>query len=345
MGKVTSEKLNRSGSSHAGRTIRVLASEGFYGAGRLSAVGRVIFNALYTFAQKGNPAEFSFSELSERYNVSYSSVARQMKRALGANFKRGDRACTYELKDLPPAPARYFYIPDWLRFAQFPSGEETTDLTNDQIEVLAYILHQNKHVKFWNRSQAGIARDLEVAPSTVSAAIAALEKLNLITVKISTARSRCANHYEHAFYVPNNTALQEARENTLTHLKAISRAARDADGRTERERFYEARRALANSHADLVRKKLGTDLTEIERQIGLLELQIAKAQHEARLTEAAALIERRLETSRAMHDFLADHGYTEEDLAPRWICPDCHDTGWRIKDGKPCGCFSPGGTP
>ena len=34
-------------------------------------------------------------------------------------------------------------------------------------------------------------------------------------------------------------------------------------------------------------------------------------------------------------------GLTAADLEPKWNCPICHDTGFRIKDGKMCDCWRP----
>lgn len=340
----TKTKLNRSGNSHAGHTIRVI-THGFFGAEKLSASERVIINALYSFAQKGASADFTFSEIHRRYNLSYATVSRSMRKILQLCFERAAEPHSYRLKELLPAPERYFYIPDWLRFAQFPTEAGTTDLTNDQIEVLSYILHQNKNIAHWRSTQASIARTLEISPSTVSAAITLFEELKLLTVTSITGTSRAVNHYDRVAFSLDQELLNKTRLETLQHIKAASHAVRDADARTDRERFYAARQKLSKEHAERVREKLGADFQELERQFNAFELELAKAEAQKRMEKFKEIYERRMAVKNAMRTFLQDNGYTEEDLLPRYLCPECNDTGWR-KDGSPCTCYTPpGGTP
>ncbi len=340
------QKLNRSGNSHAGYTIRVL-TRGFYGAARLSALERVITNALYSFTQRGAAADFTYYEICRRYNVSYATVSRTIQKALELCFKRGEKPHSYELEEELPAPERYFYIPDWLRFAEFPSENGSEDLTNVQIEVLSYILHQTRKLKNWTSTQANIARELGVAASTVSEAISRLEKLKILEVKCSDPlHTRCANHYERASYRIDHALLKTVREETEQHLKIPSRAAKLADARTDRERFYANRQCLANKHADSVRKALGEDLEEFERQLRILAMEIGKALARKQMDIVQRLSERRLEISEARRKFLLEYGYTEEDLEPRPICKLCGDTG-RLPGGALCSCYLPptGGNP
>lgn len=342
----TNVKLNRSGNSHAGYTIRVI-THGYFGDVKLSALERVITNALYSFAQKGKAAKFTFSEISKRYHVSYSTISRTIPKILRLAFERADEPHSYKLRELLPPPKLYFYIPDWLRFAQFPTQDGTTDLTNDQIEVLSYIIHQNKELRHWTSTQASIARMLEIAPSTVSAAIALFEELHILTVKCADpTRSRSANHFDRARFELNHELLKKTRLETLQHVKAVSKAVRGADSRTDRERFYEARQKLANSHAETIRKALGEDYKKLERQLGVLKMQLSKAEHEKRMDDFKKIYERRKEIKDAMHIYLIQHGFNEADLEPRYLCPLCNDTGWDLKTQKACSCYTPpGGTP
>ena len=342
--KNVSTKLNRSGNSHAGHTIRVI-THGFFGTERLSASERVIINALYSFAQKGAAADFTFSEIHRRYNISYATVSRTMRKILQLCFERAAEPHSYRLKELLPAPERYFYTPDWLRFAQFPMEAGTTDLTNDQIEVLSYILHQNANISHWRSTQASIARTLEISPATVSEAITLFEKIGLLSVSAISGASRAANHYDRVTFVLDHKLLNKTRLETLQHIKAASHAVRDADARTDRERFYAARQRLSTEHAERVREQLGADFKELERQFNAFELELAKAQAQKHMEKFKEIYERRMAIKNAMRRLLQDNAYTEEDLLPRYICPECNDTGWR-KDGTMCSCYTPpGGTP
>ena len=342
--KNVTAKLNRSGNSHAGHTIRVI-THGFFGADKLSASERVVINALYSFSQKGGAADFTYTEIKNRYNVSYPTVARSIRKILQLCFERADETHTYRLRELLPAPKQYFYIPDWLRFAQFPQNGDVSDLTNDQIEVLSYILHQNAHVRHWRSTQAAIARTLEIAPSTVSDAVTLFEKLGILTVSTVSGAARAVNHYDRVSFTTNDDLLEKVRRETLQHVKAMPHAVRDADAGTDRERFYAARLKLANEHAVRVRKLLGTAFEELERQLSANECKAAKAEHERRMQDLRQILEKRMEIQAARRNFLQSHGFTEEDLLPRHLCPVCNDTGW-TKEGKPCACYTPpGGTP
>ncbi len=344
MAKCAPQKLNRSGNSHAGDTIRVI-THGFFGAEKLSALERVIFSALYSFAQKGATADFTYSEIARRYHISYATVARTIpKKALEHCFERGDKPHSYKLKEMLPPPDRYFILLDWLRFAVFSPDGVPSDLTNDQIEVLSYIIHQNNHLANWTSTQASIARSLEIAPSTVSTAVALFEKAGILTVKCTDpARSRCANHLDRAAFDLNYDELNKIRDATLGRLKALSREIRSANARSDRERFYAEHQKLAHAHEQRVRAQLGADLQTIERQIGLLEQKIAKEQIRKRYNTIQQLLQERQALKKEMKEFLAAHGFTEADLEPRYICPLCNDTGFDLKTNKPCTCYTPPG--
>lgn len=342
MGNQTTAKLNRKGNSHAGKTIYVY-SAGFFGRDKLTPTERDVFNALYSFAQNQKAAEFSFSDLAARYNISYSSVSRAMKKVF--DFFRKEGAFTYKIRDdvlKGLSMPKYMYVPDWLHHAVFSMSDGSErDLTENQINVLAYILHQNGHVKHWNRTQAGIARDLEIAPSTVSDAIALFEELGLLTVTCSgAARRRAANHYERTFYNIDFDRLNEVKSQTIHNLKALPHAVRDADARTDREQFYANRQRIANRHANTVKKELGPDYAALERDLRELELQILKEQKKRNTETVRTILDRRLAIQGKIRELLASFGYTEEDLKPRFICKECQDTGWR-KDKTPCNCYIP----
>lgn len=339
----STKKLKRSGNSHAGHTLRII-SHGYFGADKLTASERVIANAFYTFTQKGAKLDFTFLEIHRRYNLGYATVARAVHKLLTLCFERADEPHSYKLKEALPLP-RYFYVPDWYRHAVFPLGDGTADLTNDQIEVLAYIAHQNAHIPHWRTTQAAIARELEIAPSTVSEAVTLFEALNILTVRSVDGHTRSVNHFDRASFLLNNELLEQVRSGTVQRLKAPKRAVRAADECADRDRFYEARRRLANEHLKRVRKVLGDEYAELERKFGVLEMEFAKAEHNALMQKCAEIVAKRKEIQSAMRDCLAKYGYTSADLEPRYICPDCSDTGWR-GDGRPCSCYAPpGGKP
>lgn len=336
-----SKKYNRSGNSHAGSSIRVI-TRGYFGEEKLTASERIVANALYTFAQKGGRADFTFGELRFRYNLSYATVARSMKKLRSLCFERAEEPHSYKLKDLLPAPERYFYIPDWYRYASFPKANGST-LTNDQIEILGYITHQNANIPHWRSTQATIARTLGIAPSTVSEAVSLFESLDLLTVQCPDGHTRSVNHLDRAAFTTNDTLLETVRKETIQHPKAPKRRDRAADERADREHFYDQRNKLANEHPNRVRRELGPEYKKLEREFGLLGMQLAKAEHARKMQEWQELMKRRTAITSAMKNFLTEHGFTEDDLKPRHLCPICNDTGYKA-DGTLCSCYPPGGT-
>lgn len=342
---INTARKNRSGNSHAGYAIRVI-THGFFGAEKLTASERAITNALYSFTQKGGNAEFTYPEIGNRYNISTATVSRTMRKILQFCFEKASDH-TYKLKELLPAPDKYFYIYDWLWHAKFPckDGNEVTDLTNDQVEVLSYIIHQNHHIRHWTSTQASIARTLEIAASTVSEAVSRLEDLRILTVRTVFGRRRSVNNTDRATFTLDYDLLKKIRLETLRNVKAASHAVRDADARADRERFYKDRQKLANEHADSVREKLGQGFAALETELKRLEMEAGKAQAARNMKTVREILEKKIATKAAIAEFLKQHGYTAEDLQPRYLCPDCCDTGFR-KDGTMCSCYTPpGGTP
>lgn len=120
-----------------------------------------------------------------------------------------------------------------------------------------------------------------------------------------------------------------------------------ADARTDRERYYavlqqKARYDLERRSARFV---LDPGYTEIERQIGKLEIQWGKTSYAVEKGEEAQSrldeIEQELHNLRNKRiERLKELGGRPEDLLPRYHCPKCSDSGW-LGNGRPCDCYRP----
>lgn len=120
-----------------------------------------------------------------------------------------------------------------------------------------------------------------------------------------------------------------------------------ADARTDRERYYavlqqKARYDLERRSAQFV---LDPGYTEIERQIGKLEIQWGKTSYAVEKGEEAQSrldeIEQELHNLRNKRiERLKELGGRPEDLLPRYHCPKCSDSGW-LGNGRPCDCYRP----
>ncbi len=349
------KKLNRSGNSHSGRTMRIL-TPGFYGE-KLSAVARLIFGALTSYTQKEKRADFTYAEFCARYRVSPASVARAVNKAIASMiFERDGDLHTYKRKDgFTKETPCYFYILDWLRHARFDVNGQARELTETEVEILSFLIHQNAHYKHWTGSQAQIARTLEIAPSTVSKGISRLEQMKIggecfFTVSgsdltVSKAGDekgfRAPNSYVKTYYIINMQLLAKKREEVVEHEKRASREVQAADAKTARALFYERRREAAYHHANAVRRALGEDFAKLEKWIQELERQAVKAERQKRFDLLQKILARRAEVQAERKKMLARLGYLEADLLPRFFCSLCEDTGWRISDGRMCDCYGP----
>ncbi len=346
MTQATTKKLNRAGASHSGRIMRI-TDKGFFGDLRLSATKRIIFNALYSFCQKGNLADFTYSELRDRYNLSYASVLRAVRDALKNCYQLGLTANTYQPKKAFAIPKHYFYIFDWLRFAEFPADGIPSTLSYNECEILSYIMHQQRRVRGWYCSQAQIARDLDIAPSTVSKVLSRLEGRKILKRSCSAAtRKRAANHHERAYYIVNNDLLQTVKDRTIKRAKGVPQSVREADARTDRDRFYALRKNRAYAHVNAVtdelrKTALGREILELKARLDELRNEAQEQQKQRNMDTVRSILEKRQKIHRAMKEKLETFGYTEQDLEPRFECLLCHDTGWRIADGRACNCYIP----
>ena len=117
----------------------------------------------------------------------------------------------------------------------------------------------------------------------------------------------------------------------------------DADARTEWDRHYKYLRDAAQAKADANRERAESDgeYTRVHREIRGLEPAIERSRHDGAMETAEQLARRRKALKVQEARILARLGLTAADLEPKWSCQICHDTGFRIKDGKMCDCWRP----
>lgn len=118
-----------------------------------------------------------------------------------------------------------------------------------------------------------------------------------------------------------------------------SEAAIAADKRSDRERFYAARRNAAQSLADRARAAAEKDeeFREAESILKKGEIELARAEISA--PGSIAGIEAKLgEARKKRAAALVRLHLTESDLLPSYACKKCSDTGF-LPNGKPCDCY------
>ena len=133
--------------------------------------------------------------------------------------------------------------------------------------------------------------------------------------------------------IPDQTHLPSARK------EVRSEAAVSADARTERERWYAARRRAALVHAEQAIAKANTDpaFSRAETAIKKGEIELAKA--EVFAPDTLPDLQAKLEQAKiARKNALARLQLSEADFAPHYSCPKCSDTGF-LPDGRMCDCY------
>ncbi len=118
-----------------------------------------------------------------------------------------------------------------------------------------------------------------------------------------------------------------------------SEATLSADARTERERWYSARRNAAIARAEQIAARAQRDeaFSRAENAIKKGEIELAKAEVFApdTLPEIRARLAR---AKKARAEALGRLGLTDADFVPRYACPKCSDTGF-LPDGTICDCY------
>ncbi len=325
-----------------GRTRRLNRSE-------LKAVA-----AVYTFTSEQYGSDFTYSEFSARYHASSATVGRAIRSALGAKLiERKDGAHNYVLTDTvkkrieesavkksadaEPNVPPFLKIEDWIYHAEF-NGRY---LKQSEIEVLCYLYSRTEEGKIcFKATDRYISRGLQCSATTIGKALDALVAIGLVTVVGRKAR----NGHTRTTYTLNDNLLRNKRNAVLRpRSKGKSAAVKAADAQSEREWYYAEARARAERRAAFMNEEARADerYANAETEIRTLEPKLAKAIFQ-NLPERDEIYKRLKHAKMIRAERLAVLGLTEEDLLPRWKCGACSDTGY-LPNGRPCGCYPPGG--
>ena len=132
-----------------------------------------------------------------------------------------------------------------------------------------------------------------------------------------------------------------ARSERAPHGEYKNEAAIAADARSERERFYAARRAKAETRARKAAELAEKDAAFVRADGAVKKGEIELAKAEVFAPSTLPTIRERVEAARrARTAALANLGLTDADFLPRYACTKCSDTGF-LPDGKMCDCYRP----
>ena len=112
-----------------------------------------------------------------------------------------------------------------------------------------------------------------------------------------------------------------------------------ANAKAERERYYALLRERAQTRADkyLAKANANTRFKEISTELSTMEISLAKAEvFEPK--KLPALLERKKALLAERKELLAEMGIKEIDLAPKFSCKKCSDTGF-LANGTACDCY------
>lgn len=129
------------------------------------------------------------------------------------------------------------------------------------------------------------------------------------------------------------------RAETIVKNDYRKEAAIAADSRTERERYYAAKRseALARAEQALARAERDEEFHSASAAIRKGEIELAKA--EIFSPETLPAVQAKLEQAKAARAAALQRlNLTEQDLLPAFSCTRCSDTGF-LPDGKMCDCY------
>ncbi|MBO5046729.1 MAG: hypothetical protein J6C93_07695 [Clostridia bacterium] len=145
------------------------------GGSSLSLSALITKAAVFSFTKPDEAAEFTYKDLKERYALSHATVARCVTSlCTRGEIRRGDRKRDYRC-DGTSSDEVFIKVEEWLFHARFGAEEEY--LTRSEIMILSLV---RSHPDNFTASVRGIARILDLSPTTVCAAREKLLRLHLI---------------------------------------------------------------------------------------------------------------------------------------------------------------------
>lgn len=221
-------------------------------------------------------------------------------------------------------------------------------LTDAAIKVLSlFITHctNEKGDGAFHGSVRGIADLVALCPASVQKAIKLLFSMDLI---FRPEDCKGVNGHWRSSYKINEKLLRATYKTYKKEEKRAGSASQStekeissADARADRERFYAARQAQANAPAEHFREVLNADprYHELHTQHVKLDPEIARAEVNGDLKEAAKLRAKKKSLAVQLSRRMQKLGISSEDLKPHFTCTKCHDTGFESNTGRACDCY------
>lgn len=289
--------------------------------------------------------KMAYSTFEGKLHVSRSTVARDIqslksegKIAQDKSHKTCASYCVTESRENKGVKIELYLFDTKFSF----KGEEAPRyLTQAEIHILSLIkthCENEKGMGKFTGSIRGIARLLGLSKTTVQNGLAALMRAGL-----AFRPRKCINNGARSEYTVNKKLLRNlSKEYKKATADKFTEAEREADKRTERDRFYVQRRQVALDRAESFHRQAMQDelFSTATRELGRLTPQMGRAEAFGNAAELGELQrkERQLKVQRAKRLTLL--GLSEDDLLPHWHCLACEDTGYIKESGQACSCYS-----
>lgn len=330
-----------------GRFHRVPVRMGKKGK-KMAPSARAIAGEIATYSPKENPqasCKMSYAHVVETFGVTRATVSESLSDLIDNGVielsSRDAKGASYRF--IATRSGSYIVIPEYLYTATLANGKH---LSKAQVLILSYIMTESRKPKnknVYEGSPARIAWELNYARCTVIKAIKLFLKNSLI---YRAGDEKGANGYKLSVYHVNRdlfayekyTKKRAKKEQKQFESKDVA----DANARSERESYYGLLQTKAFNAAETYRKKafdLAPRLIDIEKEMGRMEIEVAKAElREPDKLPAIKVRQHLLLNERAT--LLKRFGIDARKFKKEYYveCRACSDTGFRV-DGKACDCY------
>lgn len=219
-----------------------------------------------------------------------------------------------------------------------------------QLILCEFIRAANGGADLYATSDSRLAKKFYINKSTVSDYISELLRADLV---FRPKERRGCNGTRLSTYVVNKKLLHVAHKKAVKLLKKERRNSYDAsnpsksfDERVERERWYAIRRQVAENRAQWYNDRAEQDPAyhAAKAKVRALDIEIVKAEV-FHLPGIVEMKRRRFTQCAICAERLAALHIKQEDLLPPYHCKKCNDTGYDIRTGHLCDCYSPHSSP
>ena len=328
----------------------------------------IVESLIYSYTQSNATCRQSYTAMGMRLGICRETVWRSLK-LLSVNIAQDkhSRVCASYTHAESSRELSGIVVPDYLLTAEFTFRPKQggTSITRALKPMEAVIVGMIRGAQ-WNGSACfstsvrKLAKKYNMSKSTIQEYISALLRGKLI---YRTVEGRGHNGQYLSRYTVNEKLLRGLRKKTRKELRhrmtsesvlsaeerAIAareiaarnaeRAAREAAA--ERARWYAERRQTAQDRAEWYIRMAEQDQAYKAAQTAIRGLDIEIAKAEVFGSDSLDRLRRERQTQvRLRKERLTILHIRDEDLRPQYRCKKCNDTGFDLRTGKLCRCYS-----